>query len=68
MLNVAKLPFSASLGLINTETLTVNAIFLPAVPAGAYIGYKVLNYINIRRLGVLTRTTVLVAAVRLIVF
>ena len=68
LLNVAKVPFSASLGLITTETLTVNVVFLPVILMGAYLGYKVLNYINIRLFGVLIRLAVLIAAVRLIAF
>jgi len=68
LLNVAKVPFSVSLGLINTETLTINAFSLPIILVGAYVGYKVLNYINIRLFGLLIRLAVLIAAVRLIMF
>lgn len=68
LLNIAKVPLSTGLGLITVETLTVNLMFLPIILAGAVIGYKVLNYINIRWFGILIRTAVLLAAVRLIAF
>jgi uncharacterized membrane protein YfcA len=68
ILNIAKVPFSVSLGLINSETLTVNFIFLPVILVGAYSGYKVLGFINIRLFGVLIRLAVLVAGLKLIAF
>jgi len=40
--NVIKVPFTSSLGLINTQTLTLNAWVIPAVLVGAIIGFKVL--------------------------
>ena len=67
-INVAKVPFSLSLGLITPQTLTLNLIFLPVILLGAVLGYKVLSYINIRLFGVLIRLAVLAAASRLILF
>jgi len=66
LMNMIKIPFSASLGLITPATLTLNAAFLPVILIGAFVGYKVLKYINIRLFGLLIRIAVLAAAARLI--
>jgi hypothetical protein len=42
IVNLIKVPFSASLGLANPETLTFAALMIPAITAGAFIGVKVL--------------------------
>ncbi|MCF6234484.1 MAG: hypothetical protein L3J36_15480 [Rhodobacteraceae bacterium] len=68
LLNIAKAPLSAGLGLITVETLTLNLTFLPAILAGGFLGCKVLHYINIRLFAILIGTAVLVAAIRLIAF
>lgn len=41
--NVIKVPFFISLGMINTSTLTLNAIMIPAIALGAVIGVKILK-------------------------
>jgi len=46
IVNVLKVPFSASLGLITPATLAFNAALVPAVIAGVYIGKLVLGKIN----------------------
>jgi uncharacterized membrane protein YfcA len=43
--NVIKVPFTSYLGLITPESLTLNAWVIPAVLAGAVIGFKVLPLI-----------------------
>lgn len=40
MVNVIKVPFTAHLGLITSESLTLNAWVVPAVVVGAVIGFK----------------------------
>ncbi|MFC5529199.1 sulfite exporter TauE/SafE family protein [Cohnella yongneupensis] len=42
MVNVIKVPFTAYLGLITPESLTVNAWVVPVVAVGAFIGFKTL--------------------------
>lgn len=42
MVNVIKVPFTAHLGLITADSLTVNAWVVPAVAIGAFIGFKVI--------------------------
>lgn len=43
--NVIKVPFTMYLGLINPQSLTLNAWMIPAVLIGAFIGFKVLPHI-----------------------
>lgn len=46
IVNVFKVPFSASLGLITPTTLVFNAILIPAVVGGLYAGRFLLGKIN----------------------
>lgn len=66
VLNIVKVPLSAKLGLITTASLSLNLYYLPVIFLGAYIGYKVLKYINIELFKGLIRITALIAAARLI--
>lgn len=68
VINVAKLPLAANLGLVTPQSLSLNLAFLPIIIIGAVLGYKVLGYINIRLFRILIRLAVLVAAIRLILF
>lgn len=43
--NVIKVPFTMYLGLINPQSLTLNAWMIPIVLLGAFIGFKVLPHI-----------------------
>lgn len=43
--NVIKVPFYIQLGMITAESATFNAMLIPAIAAGAYIGIKVLPLI-----------------------
>ncbi|RED65649.1 sulfite exporter TauE/SafE family protein [Cohnella lupini] len=45
IVNVIKVPFTAYLGLITPQSLTLNAWMIPAVAIGAFIGFKVLPLI-----------------------
>ena len=38
VLNCIKIPFSLSLGLIHFDTLTLNAILMPCIAAGLFLG------------------------------
>lgn len=66
VMNFVKLPFAIGLGIVTPQSLTLNLAFLPAIAIGAVLGYKFLNYINIRMFGLLIRLAVLAAAARLI--
>lgn len=48
LINVFKIPFSASLGLITPRTLLFNATLAPAVIAGVFLGRYLLGKINQR--------------------
>lgn len=66
VLNIVKVPLSAKLGLITTASLSLNLYYLPVILLGAFMGYKVLAYINIELFRGLIRVTALLAAARLI--
>ena len=66
VINLAKMPFAFGLGLVNVQSLSLNALYLPIILAGAVSGYAFLKYINIQVFGVIIRVAVLVAAARLI--
>ncbi len=68
VINVAKLPLAANLGLVTTQSLTLNLIYLPVILIGAFLGYRFLGYINISLFKTLIRIAALVAAIRLILF
>lgn len=48
IINVAKLPFSVSLGLINVRSLTLDALLIPGVVLGVILGKFFLGKINQR--------------------
>ncbi|MBC3929200.1 sulfite exporter TauE/SafE family protein [Undibacterium sp. CY21W] len=45
VINLAKLPFYIALGLFSVDTLTMSALLLPLVPAGVWIGMRLLQRI-----------------------
>lgn len=48
LLNFFKIPFMVDLGLINSQSFTLNLMLLPAVVVGALVGRKLLQRINQR--------------------
>lgn len=46
LVNIIKVPFTAHLGLITADSLTINAWVVPAVAVGAYVGFKIVPYIT----------------------
>ena len=66
IINILKVPLSASLGLITLESLATNAVLIPAIAIGALVGIKVLKVIpqNVFRIAILTVATA--SAVKLI--
>jgi uncharacterized membrane protein YfcA len=66
ILNVAKVPFSASLGLIDRSTLLVNLALCPLVVVGLLVGRRIVAVIPQRFFDTLVLAFTVVAAVRLI--
>ena len=66
LVNVFKLPFSAGLGLIRTETLLIAAVLLPAVLAGVFSGRWIVHRLPQRVFDVLLIGFAVLAALRLI--
>jgi uncharacterized protein len=48
LINLFKIPFSASLGLIRTDTLLFNAMLIPAILAGLFFGRWLLAHVSQR--------------------
>ncbi len=68
VMNIIKVPFSLSLGLITPQSLTLNLWCVPVILAGAYFGAKVLKLINLAVFKWLIRAAIIIAAIRLIAF
>ena len=66
IINILKVPLSASLGLITLESLATNAVLIPAIALGALLGIKVLKVIpqSVFRISILVIATL--SAIRLI--
>ncbi len=45
IVNLLKLPLSASLGLINAKSLVTGAVLIPAIVLGAFLGFKLLSVV-----------------------
>lgn len=65
-INLVKLPLALNLGLVTSQTLTLNLMYLPVILLGAFAGYRFLGYINITLFKTLIRIAVLVAGLRLV--
>lgn len=68
ILNLAKLPILWQLQLLNQDTLLLSLKTLPGLLIGAYIGYRVINRLNIQHVKWLIRGMATIAAIRLLVF
>jgi uncharacterized membrane protein YfcA len=66
IVNVFKLPFSAGLGLIRSDTLLVSALLFPAVLAGVFSGRWIVHRLPQRVFDLLMMAFAAIAAVRLI--
>ena len=66
-MNSFKVPFSAGLGLITLESLKFNLLLLPAILAGALLGYWLIRVIPQKWFEVVVVVLAIVGAVRLIV-
>jgi uncharacterized protein len=65
-LNLFKVPFSAGLGLINTNSLAVGLRLAPFAMAGAFLGKPLLRHVNQKLFEQLALVLTLVAAIRLL--
>lgn len=68
MMNTFKVPFAIHLGIVTTESFTMNLMFIPAILLGAVLGYLMLKRVNVELFRVIVRVMALVAALRLIFF
>ena len=66
IINVFKLPFSAGLGLIRTNTLLLNAVLVPAVLVGVFSGRWIVHRLPQRVFDLLMLGFAAIAALRLI--
>jgi uncharacterized membrane protein YfcA len=66
LVNLIKVPFSASLGLITLETLKVNAVLTPAIALGAVMGILLLKVLPQRIFRIIVQVVAAVSAVRLL--
>jgi uncharacterized membrane protein YfcA len=66
IVNLAKVPLSASLGLITAKSLVTNAIFIPAIVIGAFAGILVLSRIPQKAFVISIIAITAVAAIRLL--
>ena len=67
LVNALKLPFSAHLGLINAESIRMDAVLLAPMVPGALLGPLLLRHINQRLFEVMVLALALVVAVRLLI-
>jgi hypothetical protein len=66
IVNVFKLPFSAGLGLIRSDTLLLNAVLVPAVMVGVFSGRWIVHRLPQRVFDLLMLAFATIAALRLI--
>lgn len=68
LINLFKIPFSAQLGLIHSQTLLFNLVLLPAVALGIFAGRKLIALLSQQLFEALLLGFAIVAAVRMIWF
>lgn len=66
--NVFKVPFSASLGLINPASMKFNLMLFPAVAAGALSGFALVKHIPQKWFEAFIYLVTTIGALRLILF
>ncbi|HOJ40064.1 MAG TPA: TSUP family transporter, partial [bacterium] len=66
LLNWFKVPFSASLGFINVQSLLLNAAVLPAIAVGAVSGIWLLKYIPEKTFTAVIQVVAALAALKLL--
>ena len=66
IVNVLKMPFSTSLGLVHPHTLALNAVLAPAVVVGLLVGRKLVKQVNQRLFDSLLLAFAATAALRIL--
>ena len=66
ILNWFKVPFSLSLGLINSQSLQLDLVLFPVIAIGAVLGVKILKHIPEKEFTTLVHILAAVAAISLI--
>jgi uncharacterized membrane protein YfcA len=66
--NLFKVPFSYSLGLINLSSLRISLLLIPFAVAGALTGRVLIRYIDQRLFEILAMVLTLLAGLRLLLF
>jgi uncharacterized membrane protein YfcA len=64
--NFAKLGPYAQLGLVDLSNLAVSLLLAPAIPVGYFVGYRLLQAVDMRGFNLVTAWTLLVAGTKLI--
>jgi hypothetical protein len=67
IVNLMKVPLSASLGLITWETLRFNALLVPAIVLGALLGVRLLDVLPQKAFRVVVQVVAAASAISLIV-
>jgi uncharacterized membrane protein YfcA len=67
LVNLIKVPFSSSLGLIGPHSLSLNLVLFPAVAAGVFAGRKLIAHIPRRAFEALVLILAAAAAIKLII-
>lgn len=65
-MNSIKLPFIANLGLISSETLMLDAMFIPAIFIGSWLGLKLVDRINLQFVKKSVQIAALISGIRMI--
>lgn len=66
LINLMKVPFGAQLGLIHRDSLTFNALLVPAIVVGLFLGKALIRRIPQRGFNTLILTLAILAALRLL--
>ena len=66
LINLLKVPFSAQLGLIHSSTLLFNAVLVPCIVCGLFLGKAIINRIPQRWFDTLVLAFAVIASVKLL--
>jgi uncharacterized membrane protein YfcA len=64
--NFAKLGPYAQLGLVDLSNLAVSLLLAPAIPVGYFVGYRLLQAVDMRGFNLVTAWTLLAAGTKLV--
>jgi uncharacterized membrane protein YfcA len=66
VVNFAKLGPYAQLGLVDLSNLGVSLLLAPAIPVGYFVGYRLLQAVDMRGFNLVTAWTLLAAGTKLV--